>query len=185
MHIVVVYDALSGNTERIAEAIADGIRDTRSSYLVPVGPPASHLVSTADLLEVGTTTDPWPWSGVAVRRHRAARQASDRCGATLIDAGVGVPKMREWLGRTGLPRRAAVFDVQRQRPALFSGRGRRACSRWLMLRGVRLVCASETFVTDDDHVLLPGKLDRARGWSRQLMLHAEPFSLRGHQDELQ
>lgn len=184
MHIVVVYESMFGNTREIAEAIAEGARESQQSAAVRVSTAGQHLVSTADLLVVGAPTHTWSLSRPATRQE-AARQAELPGSSLHLQGGATGTGIREWLQqRPQLPPRAAVFDTRRDMPAVFSGRASRVISRSLRASGVRLVCPPESFLIDKNSALVPGELARARQWGQQLALHAQPVSMRGHQDEL-
>ncbi len=184
MHIVIVYESMFGNTKKIAEAIAEGARQSQLATAVPVGSAGQQLVAMADLLVVGAPTHAWSMSR-SQTRDKAAEQAAAPGRQLHLEDGAQGLGIREWLQQNPeLPPRAAVFDTRRDVPVLLSGRASRSIAHWLRARGIRMVGPTESFLVDRGNALLPAELARAGEWGRQLAAHAEPVSLRGHQDEL-
>src|SRR6478752_5488289 len=128
MRAVVAYESMYGNTRRVAEAIAAGLRSTCSVTLVPVSHLERESLDTADLIAIGGPTHVRGMSRMSTRE--AAEEAGHKPGSTLaVEADAQAPGLREWLtslGRPNVP--AAVFDTKIKMPAVFPV-GPRAVSR--------------------------------------------------------
>ncbi|SDP38222.1 Flavodoxin domain-containing protein [Nakamurella panacisegetis] len=184
MHIVVVYESMFGNTRQVAEAIADSIRPVHSVWCQPVGSADPTIVSTADLLIIGAPTHAWSLSRPTTRQG-AADQASEPDSHKQLEPDATGIGLREWLEREDpLPSRAAVFDTRRNISPLLSGRAGRAIKHLLHQHGVKVVAGPVSFLVDADNQLVPGELERAASWGREITAHIEPLVLRGHRDDL-
>jgi hypothetical protein len=184
MHIVVIYESMFGNTRKVAEAIAGGFRPAHSVLCEPVGSADTKAVSTADLLVIGAPTHAWSLSRPSTRQNAAAQAAQPNSTIQLEPDAKGIG-IREWLQKAHtLPKRAAVFDTRRNINALLSGRASRTINHLLRQSGVALVSQPESFLVDADNELLPGELERATTWARELGGRIEPVQLRGHVDDL-
>lgn len=56
MRVLIVYDSVFGNTEKIAQAMATGVSSPHSVQLVRVGEFTSELLDSADICVVGSPT---------------------------------------------------------------------------------------------------------------------------------
>jgi hypothetical protein len=176
MLAVVVFESLLGNTRRVAEAIAGGIRDAHPEVRVSCGTAAEvgAEVPVADLLVVGAPTHFFGLPGRLSRRlwtrgyQRTGR--TDAPGPPL-EPGAKGPGVREWLAV--LPpvepdRLAAAFDTRLRRPT--SGAAARRIARRLRRAGYRLVVPPAGFVVEDmTGPLGRGELERARTWGAELV----------------
>jgi hypothetical protein len=137
MLAVVVYESLLGNTRRVAEAVAGGIRDAHPQARLSCGTPGEvgADAATAELLVVGAPTH---FFGLPSRRSRRlwtrGYQRAGDAGASKppLEAGAGGPGVREWLDE--LPaveqgRLAAAFDTRLRRAT--SGAAARRMARRL------------------------------------------------------
>jgi hypothetical protein len=176
MLAVVVYESLLGNTRRVAEAVAGGIRDVHPRARVLCGTPGEvgADVATADLLVVGAPTH---FFGLPSRRSRRLwTRGYQRAGGTgaskpPLEAGAEGPGVREWLD--GLPaveqgRLAAAFDTRLRRAT--SGAAARRIARRLRRAGYQPAAAPAGFFVDDmSGPLGRGELERARAWGAVLV----------------
>lgn len=160
MRILVVYESLFGNTERIARSIADGLSGSGDVEIRPIAGATPREAAMTDLLVVGGPTQ--------------------RRGAS--------PDLVAWLER--LPRGpledlpAAAFDTRYRMAKLLSGSAGEVTARWLRRAGCRLVVPPESFFVRRDappagterrhelEGLEAGEVERAAGWARVLAASA-------------
>ncbi|MEU4216706.1 flavodoxin domain-containing protein [Actinoplanes sp. NPDC026623] len=160
MKALVVYESMFGNTEAVARAVADGLRETFEVNLSDVRDmlPATDV----DLLVVGSPTHAFGLSRPATRAD-AIRQGAVRDGA--VDVG-----LREYLGCSpvldGIG--AAAFDT-RINKSFVPGSAARKARRELRRLGCRMVWPAQSFhVTATAGPLVEGELSRARIWASNL-----------------
>jgi hypothetical protein len=167
MRAVVVYESMFGATRQVAEAIADGLGGPEVAQVVPVQDASADLVAAADLLVVGGPTHV---HGMARPRSRnAAVEMTRRPGKRLqLEPGATGPGLREWFEDIPALRvPAAAFDTKMSGPWLFTGRASHRIGRLLKKRGARVVVRPRSFLVAKDE-LVPGQLDAARTWGKQL-----------------
>jgi hypothetical protein len=171
MRALVVYESMYGNTRMIADAIAEGLRESCEAEVARVGELelAPELLDGVDLLVVGGPTHVWSMS--RGRTRSSAVQAAQKPGSDLhVEPGVDGSGVREWLNtlerRHGLA--AAAFDTRMPGPAILTGRASAAIGRRLRRNGCRLVVAPESFRVSRRSELLPGEPARARDWGERL-----------------
>jgi hypothetical protein len=162
VHAVVVYESLFGNTRRIAEAVAEGIRTARPDLEVMCLPVATadadgHL-DRASLVVAGGPTHVL---GMSSPRTRTSQDKDHQL------AGPGV---REWLA--GLPAaphgaRAAAFDTRMDK--WFAGGAAPRIARGLRRAGYHLAADPQAFLVEGmPGPLRAGELERARYWGSAL-----------------
>ena len=162
MRALVVYESMFGNTQVIANAVADGLSDRMQVDAVEVGDAPTKLDDDVALLVVGGPTHAFGMSRPMTRQD-AAKQASDG----LVSSRVG---LREWLaalrGRAGVA--AAAFDTRVAMPHL-PGSAARAAEKRLRKLGFRIAVPAESFFVEGTlGPLLEGEQDHARRWGTQL-----------------
>jgi Flavodoxin len=170
---LVVYESMFGNTEAVAQAIAEGIRTRLEVELDEVGHAPARLPQDVGLLVVGGPTHA---HGMTKPQSRA--DAGRRAGDRVISRGIG---MREWLSELEPPSRpipAAVFDTRIKGPSLIWGSAAKAATG-LLARSFDLIRGPESFLVDGPtgpvhDRLLPAELDRARAWGAAIaeVVHA-------------
>jgi hypothetical protein len=96
MKALVVFESIFGNTQHIAEAIAEGLRG--EVEVVEVGKARAEIAGV-DLLVVGGPTHAWGMSRAMTRS--GARDQAAKAGTKPVSEGEGV---RDWLARLGEPR---------------------------------------------------------------------------------
>ncbi|MEV8510467.1 flavodoxin domain-containing protein [Actinoplanes sp. NPDC051475] len=160
MKALVIYESMYGNTEKVARAIADGLRD---GYEVTVADVATMpRAFGVDLLVAGGPTHAFGMTRPSTR-EQARQQGEVRPGA--VDAG-----LREWLvcAPTLGGVAAAAFDTKVDKPFLPGSAGRRA-QRQLRRLGCRIVRPAQSFlVTGTAGPLAPDEEQRARHWGAEL-----------------
>lgn len=163
MRAVVVYESMFGNTQRIAEAVADGLATCMEVDLTEVGAATEVVPDDVDLLVVGGPTHAFGLSRPATRSD-----AADRTGRGVVSAVIG---LREWLDglRSSSSRTAAAtFDTRVDKPRM-PGSAARAAHKRLRRLGFRVVAPAQSFyVTDMTGPLVAGEQDRARQWAERL-----------------
>jgi hypothetical protein len=159
MRALVVYESMFGNTETIARAVADQLRERWEVTLSDVreAPSAERM----DLLVVGAPTHAWGLSRPSTRAD-AGRRGTVRDGAT--ERG-----LREYLDLspvlTGVA--AAAFDTRVGKR--WSGAAARPAQRQLRRLGCRILVPAEGFqVAGVTGPLLDGERERAGRWAARL-----------------
>jgi len=159
MKALLVYESMFGNTQAVAEAVAEGIAARMAVEVAEVGAISSLVGTDIGLLVVGAPTHAFNMSRPATREN-ASHQA--RRGS-VVSSKSG---LREWLAGAVLPAGipAAAFDTKMMRPRL-PGSAAHAAEKRLRGKGCRLVGPVEHFyVTDTQGPLSAGELVRARAW---------------------
>jgi len=161
---LVVYESMFGNTERIASAVSEGLRD--SDFDVTCKDVCDVELATrvdADLLVVGA-----PTHGFSLSRPRTRADAV-RQGAAANHASIG---LREWLGQlpdqiTAAPL-VAVFDTRVSRVRRLPAAARKA-AKLARHRGFQLIGAPGAFrVEDTPGPLNAGEVERAAHWAENI-----------------
>jgi len=167
MRSLIVYESMYGNTRQVAEAIADGCRQSGEVSVVRAANCDPATLAGLDLLVIGGPTHAWSMSRP---KTRDAAITSAAPGAPMVEAKPGEAGVRELLKR--LPRLqcpVAVYDTRIGGvPAMFTGRASVAIARRLRRRGIRLLGRPRSFLVTRDSRLLPGELERARSWGAGL-----------------
>jgi hypothetical protein len=177
MRALVVFESMFGNTQAIAEAIADGLSGRMQVDVVEVGVAPTDIGDDVALLVVGGPTHAFGMSRPGTRQD-AAKQARDG----LVSTGIG---LREWLD--GLRRSASVavatFDTRVSKPRL-PGSAARAAEKRLRRLGFPVVAPAASFyVEGTSGPLLQGERERARRWGERLRAHTDAESERGRRSE--
>jgi hypothetical protein len=159
---LVVYESMYGNTEKVARAVAEGLRDHVDVMVCEVGA-APDTLPDVELLVVGGPTHAFSMSRASTRED-AARSAA----RPVISGRRGLREWIEGLAAPGTAVALAAFDTKVARPRL-PGSAARAAARRLRQLGFRPVCPAETFhVQDREGPLAPGELERARAWGQSV-----------------
>jgi flavodoxin len=144
MHSLVIYASRSGNTQRIAEAIADGLRTRGPVELQPAAEAPSAIPPEIDLVVIGGPTE----------AH-----------------GMTAP-MKEFLDRLAPDalkgRRAAGFDTRLRWPLLLSGSAGAGITGRLHAQHANVVAPEESFFVTRKPELEPGEVERAAAWAAGL-----------------
>lgn len=160
---LVVYESMFGNTETIAEAVAEGLSTGFDVEAVEAGAALTIIDEAVDLLVVGGPTHAFGMSRPATRQD-AARQAEHN----VVSSGIG---LREWLADVRPESRstlAAAFDTRVEKPRV-PGSAARAAERRLRRLGYRILAPAESFyVVGVAGPLGKGEAERARRWGADL-----------------
>lgn len=168
MRAVVVYESMYGNTRRVAESIAEGMRAAAVDVtVVPVGEATRDALEWADLVVVGGPTHVHALSRASTRKSAVEQGAAH--GLSVEDGAVEVG-LREWFdaGPSVRDVAAAAFDTRLDGPKLLTGQAARGIAGRLRRHGFRLVAEPESFLVDKHTVLLPDELAHAVAWGRCL-----------------
>ena len=162
---LVAFESMFGNTEAVARAVAEGLRLEGSTVdTVDVGAEQAAGMPYA-LVVVGAPTHAFSLS------RPATRQDAVRQGGRPAAAATGV---REWLAglrqapdlRPGL---AAAFDTRVSRVRRLPKAASTRAFHLLERLGFSMVSRPTGFlVTDIQGDLVPGELERATAWGRQI-----------------
>jgi len=146
MNALIVYDSQYGNTERIAQAIADTLREFGEVRAIRLDPGQPVKLQVVDMLIVGCPTQGWrPTPAVQVFLEEVS---SERL------PGIAV----------------ACFDIRFRMPRWMTGSAARVMARKLQEKGVSLLSPPESFfVKGTEGPLRSGEVDRAATWARRLL----------------
>jgi flavodoxin len=145
MKTYVIYASRHGNTRRVAEAIADGIRKYGSVELVALEEAPSTFKGEADLVVIGGPTE----------AHGMTPPIKQYLDGLRRGALEGVP--------------AAAFDTRLEWPRWLSGSAGAAITRRLHGLGADVVVPLASFLVEGkDPVLKDGELERAISWGDTL-----------------
>lgn len=149
MSIFVIYGSRYGNTQKVAEAIADALREHGIVRLLPADEAAAIAPRPGDLLVIGCPTEGHTMTP-AVRYYLDGMGPDDLRGVT-----------------------AAAFDTRLGWPRWLSGSAAAAISRRLGQLGAHVIQPAGSFVvTGKSPVLVPGELKRASEWATMLVHEA-------------
>jgi flavodoxin len=161
MKALVVYESMFGNTEQIAHAVADGLRESVDVQLAEVADaPAEPEVA---LIVAGGPTHAFSMSRENTRADAISKGASE---------GEQEFGLREWL--SALPsgqhtEKMATFDTKVKSMRHLPGSAAKSAAKAARRHGYESVSKAESFYVDDVYgPLLDGEVDRAREWGRQL-----------------
>jgi flavodoxin len=155
----VVYESLFGNTARIAEAIAEGMKE--------------HLEVELHNVVEGTQPDRWDLIVVGGPTHAFSMSRPSTREDAVTQGATADPSMglREWLDQlpdgNGTP--FAVFDTRVDIVRRLPGSAAKAAAKVIRRRGYQPLTRPESFyVQDTPGPLLDGETQRAEVWGRQL-----------------
>jgi hypothetical protein len=166
---LVAYESMFGNTERVAHAVATGLRlEGFDATVVDVSENPHLDLDALDLLVVGAPTHAFSLSRPTTRAD--AVQQGGRAAAA--DLG-----MREWchaLPTDWRPPLAAAFDTRVTKVRYLPASASRRAARILAEHGCTLLSSPTGFLVHD----VPGPLesreiDRAIAWSRRVAIEAQ------------
>jgi flavodoxin len=143
MNSLVIYASTSGNTQRIAESIADALR-RRGSVELMSADEAPTVLPAADVILIGGPTE----------RHTMTEPMArflDRLAPESVSAIA-----------------AAAFDTRLRWPRLLSGSAADEIAKRLRAAGARLATRPESFFVSMKPELEPGEIDRAAVWATQV-----------------
>jgi len=167
---LVVYESMYGNTEKIAEAIATGLRQTMPADVVPAYRAPTVLLGDVRLLVVGGPTHAFSMSRASTRQD--ARKQHD----VVMPIDVGI---REWLGmlaedagstsgRAVRTAEVATFDTRIAKVRRLPGSAARSSAKVLRRLGFRLRGSASFFVDESTGPIREVEVERARHWGEDL-----------------
>jgi flavodoxin I len=142
MDSLVIYASTSGNTQAVAEAIAEALRTRGTVRLLQVSD--ATPIPGADLTVIGAPTE----------------------GHTMTKS------MAAWFDRlyagTLASRRFAAFDTRLRWPRFLSGSAADDIAKRIEQLGGRMVAPPQSFMVSMKPELEPGELERAGAWAADL-----------------
>ena len=165
---LVVYESMWGNSEKVARAVADGVREVMPVEVVEASRAPTELADT-DLVIAGGPTHAFSMSRVTTRRDARGQGAPLGC----VESG-----MREWLQALPVERGRwfAAFDTRVTKVRHLPGSAARSAARASRRHGFTGAVDPESFyVLDVEGPLEDGELERAHLWG-----HAVAGSVPAH-----
>jgi hypothetical protein len=165
MRALLVYESMFGGTHRLAEAIADGMRERVDVSIVNVGGAALRVVT--DLLVVGAPTHAGGLSTPQTRAEAGAwskepeRHLALEPGAMGIGVGDWLDDLEEPIGRF------AAFDTRANAARIMTGSAAIHIERKLRKLGGTALVDPMSFLVHENSVL-DGEFARAVLWGTQL-----------------
>ncbi|MFJ5986362.1 flavodoxin family protein [Lentzea sp. NPDC092896] len=157
-HALVMYESMFGNTKEIAEAVAEGLRETMTVKLVEVGSAPVELSEEVGLLVVGGPTHAFSMSRPSTRADAAGKGADEQAAA-----GTGLREWAERIGKGSVRPPVAAFDTKVK--GLMTGSAARAAIKLLRRAHFPVLLAPENFYVDGTAgPLLEGESKRAQVW---------------------
>lgn len=145
MNTVIIYDSQYGNTERIAQSIADTLREYGQVRAVRVGSLQPTDLQAINLLIVGSPTQGWK-ATLATQSFLAHLSHEQLRGVTV-----------------------ASFDTRFKKPRWLTGSAAAQIAKTFERIGISLIVPPESFFVDGtEGPLLAGEVDRAATWARAL-----------------
>jgi flavodoxin len=150
MNSVVIYGSRHGNTRKIAEAIASGLKSRGTVKLLEADDAPSVLPHNTDLVVIGGPTE-------AHRMTEPMAHFFDRLADGALSA-----------------RAAAGFDTRLRWPLWLSGSAGAGITARLYKMGARVISPEASFLVNRTAaggklpVLVPGELERAKAWGASL-----------------
>ena len=143
MNALVVYDSQYGNTELIAEAIVNALKEYGQARAIRADRADADQLRSADVVILGCPTQGW----------RPTRSMQSLLAHVPADVWPEVS--------------AVAFDTRFHWPRFLSGSAARGISKRVAQLGARLVAPAESFfVTGKTGPLQDGELERAGRWAR-------------------
>lgn len=162
MKALMVYESMFGNTEKIAHAIAEGLSGEMHVVQHEVGDAPAAITDFLDLIVVGGPTHAFSLSRPGTRADAVKQGAPDQRAATGL---------REWLGHLHKGPHSelvATFDTRADKVRHLPGSAARKAERLMHALGYAVAGHQSFYVSDVQGPLLPGELERARDWGREL-----------------
>ena len=158
---LVVYESMWGNSEHVAQAVAEGVAEVMPVDVTDVA------AAPLDLDEVSLVLVGGPTHGHSMSSPESRREA--RCLGALH--GSICTGLREWLG--DLPDEAdrwlATFDTRVSKTRRLPGSAARSAARAGRRHHFHTAAKPRSFyLLDTDGPLLDGELERARQWGREV-----------------
>lgn len=165
MKIVLVYESMYGNTKTIAEAVAEGLRESGELTFGTVDEITPDEVRDAALVVAGGPTHAHGMARANAHADVVKMDRHHKYGPVLP----GTDVLRTWLDR--LPEsdaKGAAFDTRFNKPAWITGSAAKKIASRLDRKGYPIVAAESFLVSGMDGPLVDGERDRAVAWGRYL-----------------
>ena len=163
MKTLVVYESLFGNTQRVAQAITDGLSEHGDVELLEVTEARDVVTESFDLILLGGPTHALSMANPSTREEAVARGASH--GSTTYG-------LREWLEHLHKGRHfelVATFDTRVSKVRHLPGSAAKGAAKIVRGLGYSSAAQAESFYVEDvSGPLLEGELDRAQAWGEWL-----------------
>jgi hypothetical protein len=163
MKALVVFESMFGNTEQIAQAVAEGLGESMPVDVAEVINAPADPPEDVTLIVAGGPTEAFSMS-----------RANTRAGAVSQGGRAGREEfgLREWIAALP-PRpsnaRLATFDTKIDTMRHLPGSAAKGAAKAGRRHGYDLALPPESFfVRDTAGPLVEGELDRARAWGRRL-----------------
>ncbi len=148
MESLVVYDSKFGNTKKVAEAVADGLRSHGPVRLLGLDKLPPQNLGKVDLLFIGGPTQA---HGLSARMRQFVDALEPRSATGMV---------------------ATTFDTRFRVPAAISGSAAKTIGRKLRRVGVRMFAPPESFfVSRGVPKLEQGETERAAVWAKTVADH--------------
>jgi flavodoxin len=156
MKILVIYDSVFGNTEKIAQAIAEGLGAPADAELLHVSRVKPSQMEDSDLLVVGSPTRGFrPTEDLAYLLERLAHKALQGKRVAAFDTRFKADEQKSIVTR---------FVVKT------GGYAAKRIAERLQKAGAALIVPPEGFyVKDTEGPLNDGELERAAAWAKSLL----------------
>jgi hypothetical protein len=159
---LVVYESMFGNTQAVANAVAQGLRPQMEVEVHEVTQAPQPVTETVDLIVVGGPTHAFSLSRPATRNQALAQ------GATQGREDLG---LREWLAQLRKGPHSelvAAFDTRVQKARWLPGSAAKKAAKVARSLGYAPAGKESFYVVDTSGPMVPGELDRAEAWGREL-----------------
>jgi flavodoxin len=162
---LIVFESMFGNTERVARAIRDGLRQYVPAETVPVNQAPDVVPDDVRLLVVGGPTHAFSMS------RPSTRQDAWKQGDVVMPIEVGI---REWLGALkpasgSAALRVTTFDTRIAKVRRLPGSAARSAAKLLRRRGYRMLGTSGSFFVDETTgPIHDAEIERAERWGQEL-----------------
>ncbi len=169
MKTVIIYESVYGNTQLVADELADVARHHGEVTVVEADHAAAGVTEGADLVLVGGPTHLHGLSTHATRQSGPSRPAG--AGESSLGPDVPGPGLRDWFRQSGRVDglAAAAFDTRLDGPELVTGRASMGISRRLRHHGYHEVAAPRSFLVTRENRLMSGERQRAHDWGVSLV----------------
>lgn len=169
MRALVVYESIFGNTQQVAQAIAEGLREADAEVELSEVSEAAGKLDGAELIVLGGPVHAWSMTRPSTRRGARDQAAQDHIEP--VSPGIGIREFLDELGaEEGKPVAVATFDTALQHKWVPSGSAAKPAARRLKKRGYHLIAKPEHFyVEDSEGPLRAGEAERARTWAKSLI----------------
>jgi flavodoxin len=174
MRALIVYESMFGNNQRIADAVATGLRGEVEVEVVEVGAAPTAIPDGVSLLVVGG-----PNHTFGMTRPMTREQAKQETDQPLVSSGRGIREWLEALAPITRPLPFAVFDTRADKRAIRAiDRAGGMMAKRLRRLGAHPVDDVQSFlVREMTGPLVDGELERAETWGRTLALKVRPAAV--------